>query len=69
MSEIVLIFHFMIVIFFIVGFFVGLVWNQSIFRYIHAGCLGAITFNLQVFLPDLAFRMAVLVSGMGATPF
>ena len=32
MSEIVLIFHFMIVLFFIAGFFLGLVWNQSMFR-------------------------------------
>ena len=32
MSEIVLIFHFIIVFFFIAGFFIGLVWNQSMFR-------------------------------------
>jgi len=43
MSEIVLIVHFMIILFFIAGFFIGLVWNQSMFRYIHAGCLGVIT--------------------------
>ena len=43
MSEIVLIFHFMIVLFFIAGLFIGLVCNQSMFRYIHAGCLGGIT--------------------------
>jgi len=51
MSEIVLIFHFMIVLFFIAGFFIGLVWNQSMFRYIHAGCLGGITLLMVLRIP------------------
>ena len=51
MSEIVLIFHFMIVLFFIAGFFIGLVWNRSMFRYIHAGCLGGITLLMVLRIP------------------
>jgi len=43
MPEIVLIVHLMIVLFFIAGFFIGLSWNQPMFRYIHAGSLGGIT--------------------------
>ena len=51
MSEIVLIFHFIIVLFFIAGFFIGLAWNQSMFRYIHAGCLGGITLLMILRIP------------------
>jgi len=51
MSEIVLIVHFVIVLFFIAGFFIGLAWNQSIFRYIHAGCLGGITLLMILRIP------------------
>jgi len=51
MSEIVLIFHFMIVLFFIAGFFIGLVLNQSTFRYIHAVCLGGITLLMVLRIP------------------
>lgn len=51
MSEIVLIVHFITVLFFIAGFFVGLVWNQSMFRYIHAGCLGWITLLMMLKIP------------------
>jgi hypothetical protein len=48
MSEIVLIVHFIIVLFFITGFFAGLIWNQSVFRYIHAGSLGGITLLMML---------------------
>ena len=51
MSEIVFIVHFITVLFFIAGFFVGLVWNQSMFRYIHAGCLGGITLLMMLKIP------------------
>ena len=51
MSEILLIVHFITVLFFIAGFFVGLVWNQSMFRYIHAGCLGGITLLMMLKIP------------------
>ena len=51
MSEIVLIFHFMIVLFFIAGFFIGLVWNQPIFRYIHASFLGGTTLLMILGIP------------------
>ena len=51
MSEIILIVHFMIVLFFIAGFFVGLVWNQSMFRYIHAVFLGGITLLMILRVP------------------
>ena len=51
MSEIVLSVHFMIVLFFIVGFPIGLSWNQPIFRYIHAGSLGGITLLMVMEIP------------------
>ena len=51
MPEILLIVHFITVLFFIAGFFVGLVWNQSMFRYIHAGCLGGITLLMMLKIP------------------
>ena len=51
MSEIVLIVHFMVVLFFIAGFFVGLVWNQSKFRYIHASFLVGITLLMVLRIP------------------
>ena len=51
MSEIVLIVHFMIVLFFIAGFFIGLSWNQPMFRYIHAGSLGGITLLMILRIP------------------
>ena len=51
MSEIVLTVHFMIVLFFIAGFFIGLSWNQPIFRYIHAGSLSGITLLMILRIP------------------
>ena len=51
MSEIVLIVHFITVLFFIAGFFVGLVWNQSMFWYIHAGFLVGITLLMMLRVP------------------
>ena len=51
MSEIVLIVHFMIVLFFIAGFFIGLSWNQPKFRFIHAGSLGIVTLLMILRIP------------------
>ena len=51
MSEIVLTVHFIIVLFFIAGFFIGLSWNQPLFRYIHAGSLGGITLLMILGIP------------------
>jgi len=51
MSEIVLTIHFMIVFFFIAGFPIGLFWNQSRLRYIHAGFLGGITLLMVIGIP------------------
>jgi len=51
MSEIVLTIHFIIVLFFIAGFFIGLSWNQPMFRYIHAGSLGGITLLMILGIP------------------
>jgi len=51
MPEIVLTVHLMIVLFFIAGFFIGLSWNQPMFRYIHAGSLGGITLLMTLRIP------------------
>ena len=51
MPEIVLTVHLMIVLFFIAGFFIGLSWNQPMFRYIHAGSLGGITLLMILRIP------------------
>ena len=51
MSEIVLIVHFMIVLFFIAGFFIGLSWNKPTFRFIHAGSLGLVTLLMILRIP------------------
>jgi len=51
MSEIVLIVHFMIVLFFIAGFFIGLSWNKPKFRFIHAGSLGIVTLLMILRIP------------------
>ena len=50
-SEIILTFHFIIVLFFIAGFFIGLFWNQPMFRYIHAGSLGGTTLLMILGIP------------------
>ena len=51
MSEIVLTVHLMIVTFFIVGFPIGLSWNQPNFRYIHATLLGGVTLLMVMDIP------------------
>jgi len=51
MSELVLMVHFVIVLFFIAGFPIGLFWNQSSFRYTHAGLLGGITLLMILGIP------------------
>lgn len=51
MDEIVLTVHLMIVLFFIVGFPIGLSWNHPTFRYIHAGSLGGITLLMVTGIP------------------
>ncbi|MCH8156691.1 MAG: DUF2784 family protein [Nitrospinae bacterium] len=51
MTEIVLAVHLLIVLFFIAGFPVGLVWNHRLFRYFHAGALGAVTLFMVAGIP------------------
>ena len=51
MSEIVLIIHFMIVLFFIAGFFIGLFWNIPKLRFFHAGSLGIVTLLMILRIP------------------
>ena len=51
MSEIILMIHLVIVVFFIVGFPIGLCWKQPKFRYIHASFLGGITLFMVMGIP------------------
>ena len=51
MAEIVLTIHLMIVLFFVVGFPIGLSWNHPVFRYIHAGSLVGITLLMVAGIP------------------
>ena len=51
MAEIILVMHFIVAIFFTVGFFIGLFWNRSMFRYIHASALGGINLLMILKIP------------------
>ena len=51
MSEFVLVVHFMIVIFFIAGFPIGIYWDTPRFRYIHASFLVGVTLLMIFRIP------------------
>ncbi len=51
MAAFVLTVHLIIVLFFVVGFPVGLSWNHTMFRYIHAGSLVGVTLLMVAGIP------------------
>lgn len=51
MVELVLIIHFLVVLYFIVGFPVGLFYNWRLFRIIHASALAGVTLLMVLGVP------------------
>ena len=51
MVELVLSFHFLIVLFFILGFPVGLYFNHRLFRIIHASTLSGVSLLMMLGIP------------------
>lgn len=51
MIEFILILHLLVILFFLIGFPVGLAWNNRLFRLIHFGSLLAITLLMALGIP------------------
>ena len=51
MVELVLILHFLVVLFFILGFPIGLFYNSRLFRIIHASALAGVTLLMVLGVP------------------
>lgn len=51
MVELVLILHFLVVLFFILGFPIGLFYNHRLFRIIHASALAGVTLLMVLGVP------------------
>ena len=51
MEELILGLHFTVILFFVLGFPLALIWNHRIFRWVHAGGLACITLLMILGIP------------------